>query len=513
MKGNVKILLKDKQGNIVHKEENHNLVTNFFSEYFRPLGVTREYPYDYNVADMVGGILLMEDAITESANIVQMPAGNKMIGNGAVGIVNGSGTAVTELGSYNSAETGWQDNGDYKMTFEWTPSQANGTISAICLTNKAWGYVGEGNASSNSRITQSTSSKYNPYGTENPSVPMGTFHARSMDSGYTYLAPNGNANTYIRSNNLTCDTTNNCSITGKMILKDYYFPRTSIDFYKGVNSKITPVQERQIDIPSNIISDFTSGHKVCDTRLMTFDKANQKVHFAFGSDASSAFEYIQLMKYSDQNVYCFHYDITNKTMTANKVPLPSGVVEGLWQTASTSSYLPVATYCNDDYVIIHRYSMNAEANSIYGHSTSVTSCSVYFIKVSDGTYTETTLNFVNSTTRFVHPYILCTYHDGVWYISYSESDSMVYGGNNYYMFKIDSVRKSAEVTNLYTNTSSGSYYPFPVKSTEYALAGFGDTAYNRDSHYIATIYNLQEAVTKTASLTMQITYTLSFTGE
>ena len=300
-----------------------------------------------------------------------------------------------------------------------------------------------------------------------------------------------------------------------MILKDYYFPRTSIDFRKGVNSKITPIQERQIDIPSNIISDFTSGHKVCDTRLMTFDKANQKVHFAFGSVASSTFEYIQMMKYSDQNVYCFHYDITNKTMTANKVPLPSGVVEGLWQTASTSAYLPVAIYCNDDYVVIHRYSMNADAGSVYGGSASVTSCSVYFVKVSDGTYTETTLNFVNSTTYFVHPYILCTYHDGVWYISYTENDaSIIYTSSNYYMFKIDSVRKSAEVTNLYTNTNTATA-PFPVKSTEYALAGIGGggTAYNRDSHYIATIYNLQEAVTKTTSLTMQITYTLSFTGE
>ena len=512
MKGNVKIVLKDKQGNIVHKEENHNLVTNFFSEYFRPLGVTREYPYDYNVADMVGGILLMEDAITESANIVQIPAGNKMIGNGAVGIVNGSGTAVTELGSYNSAETGWQDNGDYKMTFEWTPSQANGTISAICLTNKAWGYVGEGNASSHGRIVQSATSKYNPYSTANPSVPMGTSHTRSMDDGYTFLAPNGNANTYIRANNLAYDTTNNCSITGKMIIKDYYFPRTSIDFYQGVNSKITPVQERQIDIPSNIISDFTSGHKVCNTNLMTFDKANQKVHFAFGSSASSSYTYIQMMKYSDQNVYCFHYDITNKTMTANKVPLPSGVVEGLWQTASTSYPLPVAIYCNDDYVVIHRYSMNAGAGEAVGRSASVTSCSVYFVKVSDGTYTETTLNFVNSTTYFVHPYILCTYHDGVWYISYSESDASIsYTGSNFYMFKIDSVRKSAEVTNLYTNTGSGAQEPFPVKS------GMGHNsyapAYNRDNHYIATIYNLQEAVTKTASLTMQITYTLSFTGE
>ena len=518
MKGNVKIVLKDKQGNIVHKEENHNLVTNFFSEYFRPLGVTRDYPYDYNVADMVGGILLMEDAITESANIVQMPAGNKMIGNGAVGIVNGSGTAVTELGSYNSAETGWQDNGDYKMTFEWTPSQANGTISAICLTNKAWGYVGEGNASSNSRITQSTSSKYNPYNvTNSPCVPMGTQHARSMDSGYTYLAPNGNANTYIRANNLGYNTENNCSITGKMILKDYYFPRTSIDFYKGVNSKITPVQERQIDIPSNIISDFTSGHKVCNTELITFDKANQKVHFAFGSGAYSSYTYIQIMKYSDQNVYCFHYDITNKTMTANKVPLPSGVVEGLWQTASTSAYVPVAIYCNDDYVIIHRYLMNSRADSTEGVDSSVTSCSVYFVKISDGTYTEATLNFVNSTGYRVHPYILSTYHDGAWYVTYA-SDAYSTINNSFYMFKMDSVRKSAEVMNLYTSADSdGSYRPFPVKSTEYALAGMGyynyEPAYNRDSHYIATIYNLQEAVTKTASLTMQITYTLSFTGE
>ena len=509
MKGNVKIVLKDKQGNIVHKEENHNLVTNFFSEYFRPLGVTRDYPYDYNVADMVGGILLMEDAITESANIVQMPAGNKMIGNGAVGIVNGSGTAVTELGSYNSAETGWQDNGDYKMTFEWTPSQANGTISAICLTNKAWGYVGEGNTSSQGIITQSISSKYNPFNTNNsPCVPMGTVHARSMDDGYTFLAPNGNANTYIRTNNLTYDTTNNCSITGKMIIKDYYFPRTSIDFYNGVNSKITPFQERQIDIPSNIASDFTSGHKTTNPSLMTFDKTNQKVHFAFGSGAYSSFSYQQVMKYSDQNVYCFHYDVTNKTMTANKVPIPSGVIEGLWETQNTGSVVPVAIYCNDDYVVIHRYNLNSSASNSTSRDGTRTTLPVYFIKVSDGTYTEATMTFSGSNSSDVYVNNIYSYYDGAWYMTTRcNSYSSYY---SYYMQKIDAVSKKVFRTNLYTDEN---YVPFSAKSTEYALAGFGNTAYNRDSHYIATIYNLQEAVTKTASLTMQITYTLSFTGE
>lgn len=507
MKGNVKIVLKDKQGNIVHKEENHNLVTNFFSEYFRPLGVTREYPYDYNVADMVGGILLMEDAITENANIVQIPAGNKMIGNGAVGIVNGSGTAVTELGSYNSAETGWQDNGDYKMTFEWTPSQANGTISSICLTNKAWGYVGEGN-SSNGMITQDITSKYNPYNvTHSPCVPIGTGHARSMDNGYTFLAPNGNANTYIRTNNLAYDDTNNCSITGKMIIKDYYFPRTSIDFYKGVNSKITPIQERQVDIPSNIISDFTSGHKTTNPSLMAFDKTNQKVHFAFGSSAYYNFSYSQVMKHSDQNVYCFHYDVTNKTMTANKVPIPSGVIEGLWETQNTGSDVPVAIYCNDDYVVIHRYMLNSSASSSTARDGTRTTLPVYFIKISDGTYTEVTMTFMQNSSYDNYVDRVCLYYDGVWYASIRHGE---YRYPTYSMEKFDAVSKKVYRNNLLTNDDNA---PYAVKSMEYALAGFGETAYNRDSHYIATIYNLQEAVTKTASLTMQITYTLSFTGE
>ena len=509
MKGNVKIVLKDKQGNIVHKEENHNLVTNFFSEYFRPLGVTRDYPYDYNVADMVGGILLMEDAITESANIVQIPAGNKMIGNGAVGIVNGSGTAVTELGSYNSAETGWQDNGDYKMTFEWTPSQANGTISSICLTNKAWGYVGEGNASSNSMITQSSSSKYNPYNvTNSPCVPIGTVHSRSMDDGYTFLAPNGNANTYIRTNNLKYDTANNCSITGKMIIKDYYFPRTSIDFYKGVNSKITPIQEVQVDIPSNIISDFTSGHKTTNPSLMTFDKTNQKVHFAFGSGAYSNWSNQQVMKHSDQNVYCFHYDVTNKTMTANKVPIPSGVIEGLWETQNTGNNVPVAIYCNDDYVVIHRFMLNSSASSSTSRDGTRTTLPVYFIKISDGTYTEVTMTFMQNSDYDNYVSVVCSYYDGVWYTAIQHRE---YQYPNYFMEKFDAVSKKVYINNLLTNDNN--YAPYAVKSMEYALAGFGGTAYNRDNHYIATIYNLQEAVTKTASLTMQITYTLSFTEE
>ena len=95
--------------------------------------------------NLIGGIFLFDSALDEDVNNTFMPAGVKMIGNGAKGISNSG--SVTELGSYNASESGVQDDGSIKLVYDFSTQQANGTIASVCLTSRIGGYIGMGNSS------------------------------------------------------------------------------------------------------------------------------------------------------------------------------------------------------------------------------------------------------------------------------------------------------------------------------------------------------------------------------
>lgn len=487
VKGQVELTLKDEQGNIVHHEKKHNLVTNFFTEYFRPLGTTRGYPQDYTIENMVGGILLMENPIVENVNTVLMPAGNKMTGNACVGKVNGPGTAISEMGSYNNAETGWQDNGDYKMKFEWVASQANGQISAICLTSKNCGYAGEGNGESHNFLPDTSF--------DMTSLPMGTEYSRSIPSGHSFFGagdPSENEHFWVKSDQFQ-NTTNSVARTGKLTVSKYYFPKTSIDFYKGVSTRITPISEVQYNVPNDILNEFivpSNYYRYAQPNYFTFEGNN--THFVFGSAVGNSNEYTYLSA-SDKNLYCFHFDRENGVLTVDKVVIADEIVSEL----VGSSYGAVAVFCNADTLILMRLTCTQNANN-----------PVFFINIATGTYVRKEIfiprnPYYSSGAVEIHSNFL--YYTNVWYLAlrcYGYSDS------RYCLIKVDNVRQVAELTNGIVNTGC-----IRGNTSEYSLAYFTGSNYKRNPKYIATIYNLDTTVTKTANLSMEITYTLSFAEE
>lgn len=95
--------------------------------------------------NILGGILLFRDAIdTTNGEVEYMPAGNRMVANGSVGVTN-SGTPV-ELGSFNSIESAFSASG-LVFVYDWGTSQGNGTIGCVCLSSADGGYIGYGNPS------------------------------------------------------------------------------------------------------------------------------------------------------------------------------------------------------------------------------------------------------------------------------------------------------------------------------------------------------------------------------
>lgn len=156
IKGHVRIELHDTRTGSNERIEGHNTFqTNVLKKYMRSLGFFQNSPYDNSTwrsqavwRNLCGGILLFKDSIDlTNGDVLTMPAGNKMTANSAYGVSN-SGNPV-ELGSYNSVESVAGTSG-ITMVYDWNTSQGNGTIGSICLTSETGGYIGYGNSSGTS---------------------------------------------------------------------------------------------------------------------------------------------------------------------------------------------------------------------------------------------------------------------------------------------------------------------------------------------------------------------------
>ena len=148
--GHTRIELKDvRTGRRDRIESDNTFQSSVLAKYLRSLGIYNNSPWvnQYWAAqdlwrNLVGGILLFDSIIP--ANSEYMPAGTKMIANGAYGVASLSNA---ELGSYNERES-VIENGNITMVYDYGTSQANGgSINSVCLCSEVGGYVGLGNQS------------------------------------------------------------------------------------------------------------------------------------------------------------------------------------------------------------------------------------------------------------------------------------------------------------------------------------------------------------------------------
>lgn len=138
--------------------EHKNELTDFATEYFRecgalnwnPLGsISASYPLD----DLFGGIMCLRAPITSNSaqyptrKPLYVPAGNAMTANACIDNAANSPQGVTELGQYTAAESS-SGTESRVYTYDWDTYEGVGDISCICLTTRAGGYIGAGNATS-----------------------------------------------------------------------------------------------------------------------------------------------------------------------------------------------------------------------------------------------------------------------------------------------------------------------------------------------------------------------------
>lgn len=154
-----------KTGKLVQKTEDNNMLTNALSLFYKQGGMTNPTAFNADALRsdalhyLLGGILCLDTAISEDATIVRVPAGVGMTANGAYNVLNTGNPP--ELGSWNENESGWQQDGSYKMVWDYTTSQGNGTVACVCLSSRYASMQGIGNKSLTNKANSVSSDAYN----------------------------------------------------------------------------------------------------------------------------------------------------------------------------------------------------------------------------------------------------------------------------------------------------------------------------------------------------------------
>lgn len=149
IKGKTIIELKDVHTGEVEVTEEENMVTNALQYIFNPMGYvkaadpmyTTEYVYYYQT--LTGGLLLLNKAIEEKADNVNLPGDVEQTGCAVYGKQNSSDKTLR--GNYNATESEIDlENRRVKYVYDFSTAEGNGTIACVALTHALGGYSNRG---------------------------------------------------------------------------------------------------------------------------------------------------------------------------------------------------------------------------------------------------------------------------------------------------------------------------------------------------------------------------------
>lgn len=153
--GHTILEFKDVRTGSRERIESDNTFTMGIENHLKSAGIGVNSPWNNSTwrnqklyRNLIGGIFLFDREIEPVDGVYPsiMPAGTKMVANGAFGVSNNS--VVTEMGSFNEAESAFNEN-SLTFVYDWSTSQGNGDIACVCLTSEIGGYIGYGNSVSN----------------------------------------------------------------------------------------------------------------------------------------------------------------------------------------------------------------------------------------------------------------------------------------------------------------------------------------------------------------------------
>ena len=477
IKGKTTFELTDVNTGEVEVVEDSNMITNALQEFLTTYGYfgcdilyTDDIRNNSLWVNLLSGLFLFDSRLDENVENTFMPAGVKMIGNGSKDVSNSG--AVTELGSYNTVESGTQSDGSIKLVYEFNTSQANGTIACACLTSKIGGYIGMGNDSN--RYYNISYDLFGFLSGDNYICQSNIPGAGNDASHILYPVYNENAIYFTNPYNIkysSSQVSQHWSTTKKIqILKVRAgFTGVSIKDRRYLDKVIATYD---VDIPQDILDYMGTS-----TNYITISRDSERnVYVIFNKSSPD---------YLSAGAFCWIMKI-DKDMNATAYKFTNNVGKALKLGTDYSKYITF----DGDYLWIY-----SDSSPYY----------LYGIKYTDSTQIiETGVNKNNIYNLYtVEKNLIGIYDERV-------SDDFRYAPTVY------------DVVNRTHRRANGAVYdpihvlsvPFPDKKGVYLYINqyFNPCRLKviKDPRYLATINNLSEPVVKTSSKTMKVTYTLTF---
>lgn len=479
IKGHSTIELINVKTGEVERYEDDNMKTNALQLYLNNLGlfsISALYSDAVRanlIPALLGGVLVFDTNITENAANVICPSGVKMVGNGSYNVV--SNDDVTELGSFNSSESGWTNDGKYKLVWDFTTTQANGDINCVCLTSANHGYIGEGNATSGKRKSTGNTWDYTLGGTpQYVGVDRGSYERYRIVHGswaestitmvdeYNLIPTAGHSEEHMSS-------------TGKILLKTYKVPLTEPDlrmnvpaYAEGSGNQYIPVTETEITLPLAFKNALNSGAPSWFRKVGKYYYMIAHYTVAdYGGGAVGTFganDTWQICRINPDN-----------TVSSFTVANPAGEAFDFWIFSLVFSADTIYMMKENSVAPFTHYFESLTTNAdITEIANSDVSCGIIDFMYPDEGIAQSGVSKIDLGEREVYP------NNGV----------------------ARSYQPGFEI--LDDNKLVNSVFE----------ASFGEALYlYKTTNYLATIDNLAEEITKTAEKTMKITYILRFIDE
>lgn len=510
LKGLAEIELRDERTGETTYVKHENMLTNGLSvaltpqigRYTYPTGyqggsgapTTDEQKMNYNRSVMdhlLGGVFLFGETLQESAGNLEMPLG-ALIGKGAHNAYSG---VDTRRGSYNESESGLQPDGSFRHVWDFTTTQANGTIRALALTTHAGGIQGDGTREWNSAQTAENVPIYTMLNEGATGSGAYIKYPDGMDGSCFLFADYAKNRIYAIKNRY--EITYNGSGTnpdlyfknsGKLHIVEYGFPLSKISpFYDGYN--LYREQEHEIDVPAEYIASLGTSQ----VKLYSCVGGSYIYLYAGGMNYQTGKD-IKILR------------LRKDGLEAGVVSFPNVTGTGLNFTGGMN-YIPDRLWLTDTHAYVSVTETGADGSY---HSY------VYRVSLSDGTdaaraeLMDRDGNSINGTFVFFG----CRGRHIVMGLRFSNS----YNTSTYYPLLLDPSTLETvylNAANISSNSNSIFHYE---KLTEglYLIVG-SQTGGNFnfipaiDPCMLMTVNNLSAPVEKTAAQSIKVTYTITET--
>lgn len=492
LKGSARIELTDADGS-KKVVEHGNMITDAVNDLlYAPRGEMSNIMRisnnnDSYIAQMFGGILLFEDTLNNDAADYYIP-NLKITGYASQDAYNGLDIA---RGSFNQPESGLQADGSYKLVWDFSTSQANGVIKSLGLCPNIMGQIGASNsvvASERKGFTIDKSS-VDPFNQNQYMIPSDGTTANISNHYFNLVAVIGNIAYAVNRNNLYCDnndSTQNIMYNGG-VLKLYRFNiATEGVCLSNVIGMATYIDCIDVQLPTDFLS-VLSNNKYSWTVSHHYNDKDKKL-IIYPCENSSELSKNDTTKYVEIEL-TNNMNVTTYTFTNN-----AGTIQRNHNKGEAYDYGGNSTfYVMKDYVVTV--------------ATSDGLTKLYTTKKSDNTDVKVAKDSSGNDFTFSSSSVIIRY---------------VYEIGNLFVFGIAESDVSTNFTNTYIfDMSTGliketnardltcrSNVPLMNKATWAKTGAYLGLKIAVCPFILTTKNNLDAPVTKTASQTMKITYTL-----